>query len=91
MSTYSSVLTEVLRLTPDEQLRLISELLVYVRHRFQPKPKRSILELEGLGEEIWHGIDAQEYREILLNQESLTVVELTPDIAEKAAQHQSNL
>lgn len=29
---------------------------------------------------------AQEYREILLNQESLTVVELTPDIAEIAAQ-----
>ncbi len=29
---------------------------------------------------------AQEYREILLNQECLTVVELTPDIAEKAAQ-----
>ncbi|CAD5945375.1 PilT protein-like protein [Planktothrix rubescens] len=29
---------------------------------------------------------AQEYREILLNQEGLTVVELTPDIAEKAAQ-----
>ena len=27
---------------------------------------------------------AQEYREILLNQESLTVVELTPDIAETA-------
>ncbi|MEG3933001.1 MULTISPECIES: PIN domain-containing protein [unclassified Microcoleus] len=29
---------------------------------------------------------AQEYREILMNQESLTVVELTPDIAETAAQ-----
>jgi predicted nucleic acid-binding protein len=29
---------------------------------------------------------AEEYREILLNQESLTVVELTPDIAETAAQ-----
>jgi predicted nucleic acid-binding protein len=29
---------------------------------------------------------AQEYREILLNQESLTLVELTPDIAETAAQ-----
>ena len=29
---------------------------------------------------------AQEYREILLNQESLTVVELTPDIVETAAQ-----
>ena len=61
MSTYSAVLTQVLRLAPDEQLRLISELLVYVRHRVQAKPKRSILELEGLGEEIWNGIDAQEY------------------------------
>ena len=29
---------------------------------------------------------AQQCREILLNQESLTVVELTPDIAETAAQ-----
>ena len=29
---------------------------------------------------------AQEYREILLNPESLTVIELTPDIAETAAQ-----
>lgn len=25
------------------------------------KPKRSLLELEGLGAEIWEGIDAQEY------------------------------
>ena len=24
-------------------------------------PQRSLLELEGLGEEIWKGIDAQEY------------------------------
>jgi len=24
-------------------------------------PKRSILELDGLGREIWEGIDAQEY------------------------------
>lgn len=61
MSTYSAALTQVLKLPPDEQLRLISELLIYVRHRFESKPKRSILELEGLGEEIWNGIDAQEY------------------------------
>ena len=61
MSTYSTVLNQVLKLAPDEQLRLISELLVYVRHRFGSKPKRSILELEGLGKEMWHGIDAQEY------------------------------
>ncbi len=61
MSTYSAVLTQVLRLAPDEQLRLISELFSHIRQRMIPKPKRSILELEGLGKEIWHGIDAQEY------------------------------
>ncbi|MEG3837813.1 MULTISPECIES: hypothetical protein [unclassified Microcoleus] len=61
MSTYSAVLSKALRLAPDEQLRLISELLVYVSHRVQAKPKRSILELEGLSEEIWNAIDAQEY------------------------------
>lgn len=25
------------------------------------KPKRSLMELHGLGKEIWEGIDAQEY------------------------------
>ncbi|MEZ2238191.1 hypothetical protein [Microcoleus sp.] len=61
MSTYSTVLTQVLKLAPDEQMRLISELFAHIRQRVIPKPKRSILELEGLGKEIWHGIDAQEY------------------------------
>ena len=61
MSTYSAVLTQVLRLAPDEQLRLISVLFAHIRQRMILSPKRSILELEGLGEEIWHGIDAQEY------------------------------
>ncbi|MFZ8852392.1 hypothetical protein [Fervidibacter sp.] len=27
----------------------------------EEKPKRSIMELHGLGAEIWQGIDAQEY------------------------------
>ena len=27
----------------------------------QERPKRSLLELEGLGAEIWEGVDAQEY------------------------------
>ena len=61
MSTYSTVLTQVLKLAPDEQMRLISELFAHIRQRVIPKPKRSILELSGLGKEIWHGIDAQEY------------------------------
>jgi DNA-binding HxlR family transcriptional regulator len=65
MSTYQEIRRQIQTLTPDEQLRLLEELAAIVRHRIQPKPKRSILELEGLGKEIWQGIDVQEY----INQE----------------------
>ncbi len=61
MSTYKEVRRQVESLTVDEQLRLLEELAGIVRYRVIPKPKRSILELEGLGKEIWKGIDAQEY------------------------------
>jgi hypothetical protein len=65
MSTYAykDVLNRVQRLTPDEQLRLLEELAALVRHRvtFVEQPLHSFLELEGLGQEIWGGIDAQEY------------------------------
>jgi len=61
MSTYSTVLTQVLKLAPDEQLRLISELFAHIRQRVILSPKRSVLELSGLGKEIWNEIDAQEY------------------------------
>lgn len=61
MSTYREVLSQARSLTPDEQLQLIQDLISVVRHQVTPKPKRSILELRGLGKEIWNGIDAQEY------------------------------
>jgi hypothetical protein len=54
------ILQQVVNLTPDEQLRLLEELASLVRCRVMPKPKRSIMELEGLGKEIWQGVDAQE-------------------------------
>lgn len=71
MTTYAyrEVLNEVLnqtqKLTPDEQLRLLEDLAGLIRQQVLPKRKHSILELEGLGQEIWKGIDAQEY----INQE----------------------
>ncbi|PSB19624.1 hypothetical protein C7B69_16545 [filamentous cyanobacterium Phorm 46] len=58
MSTYSTVLTQVLKLASDEQMRLVSEL--FARSTIL-SPKRSILELSGLGKEILHEIDAGEY------------------------------
>jgi hypothetical protein len=61
MATYQEIRSQVENLTPEEQLRLLEELAAVVRHRMSSKPKRDILELEGLGKEIWQGVDAQEY------------------------------
>jgi DNA-binding HxlR family transcriptional regulator len=61
MATYQEIRRQIESLTLDEQLRLMEELATIVRHRTPPKPKRSIMELEGLGKDIWQGINAQEY------------------------------
>jgi hypothetical protein len=61
MTTYQEIRRQVETLTPDEQLRLLEEIAIMVRQRIVSKPKRSIMELEGLKKEIWQGIDAQEY------------------------------
>ncbi|MEH2096552.1 hypothetical protein CDG77_08370 [Nostoc sp. 'Peltigera membranacea cyanobiont' 213] len=67
MSNYQEVLLQAQSLTPEEQIRLIEELssLISQQVTMIPKQKHSILELRGLGKEIWNGIDAQEY----INQE----------------------
>lgn len=61
MTPYQELRRQVEDLTPDEQLRLLEEIASLVRHRVSPKPKRSMMELEGLGKEVWQGVDAQEY------------------------------
>lgn len=61
MAIYQDIRRQVENLTPDEQLRLLEELAAIVRRRILVKPKRSIMELEGLGKETWQGLDAQEY------------------------------
>jgi hypothetical protein len=53
-------------LTYDEilnQVRLLEELATIVHYRVKAWPKHSILELEGLGKEIWEGIDVEKYIE----------------------------
>ena len=59
MTSYQDIRRRVEELTPDEQIRLLEELAVLVHRR--SSPPRSILELQGLGKEIWRGIDAQQY------------------------------
>jgi len=63
MSTiaYNRVLDQARQLAPDDQLRLLGELAALLQRQITHQKRRSILELEGLGKEIWQGIDAQEY------------------------------
>ena len=63
MSTiaYDEVLDRAQRLAPADQLRLLEELAALLRRKVTVQKRRSILELEGLGKEIWQGVDAQEY------------------------------
>lgn len=51
----------VKRLPNREKLRLIAKVSSDLAENETEKPQRSLLELEGLGKEIWQGIDAQEY------------------------------
>ncbi len=58
-------------LSPDEQIKLlakIAEELANGKDTKEPTKKRSIMELHGLGAEIWEGIDAQEYVDELRNE-----------------------
>ena len=63
MSNYQELLQKAKSLTPEEQLKLVEDLSILIRQQLKmtPKPKRSILEVRGLGKEIWGNIDAQEY------------------------------
>ena len=63
LTTYQEMLEGVKRLRPEEQLRLLEELVAFLRRRLPTQPRRSILELQGLGKQIWQGMDAQAYVE----------------------------
>jgi hypothetical protein len=55
------ILEKVQRLSPVEQEQLLVELQRVVHRTDVDLNGRSILELEGLGRDLWNGIDAQEY------------------------------
>ncbi len=48
-------------LSVDEQKQLIKLLVDLLTEPKSPPRKRSLLELRGLGKEIWDGVDAQQY------------------------------
>ncbi len=61
MSSYDQVLKMTKRLNLPEQLQLLETLTRMVRYQVTESKSHSIMELEGLGAEIWQGIDAQAY------------------------------
>jgi hypothetical protein len=63
MSTgaYRDVLRRARRLTSTDQLRLLEELAGSLRRQDTEHRRRSILDLQGLGKEIWRDIEPQEY------------------------------
>lgn len=58
---YADLVGRVSRLPRQQKVDLLAELANQVREESRGEGKRSILELRGLGKEIWEGIDAQEY------------------------------
>lgn len=58
-------------LPPAEQLKLLAKMAEELSNgekKTEPTKKRSLLELEGLGAEIWEGVDPQEYVNELRNE-----------------------
>lgn len=67
--TVEEIYQQIKPLPPIERLRLISKISAELAEENKEKTnKRSLLELEGLGAEIWEGIDAQEYINELRNE-----------------------
>jgi hypothetical protein len=59
--TYQEVLQRAQKLTPDEQLQLLADLAAIIRQQTILEPLHDVLEFEGVGAEVWKGIDAQKY------------------------------
>jgi len=60
--SYNDYVRGIRSLKPEEQLSLVEVISVGLKTAMRKqKIKHSIMELEGLGADIWKGIDAQRY------------------------------
>jgi hypothetical protein len=58
---YDGILEQIQLLTPDEQLQLLADVAAMLRQQVTAEPQHSIMELKGLGKEVWQGIDVEKY------------------------------
>ncbi len=61
--TYEEARNYVMHLTPEDQLELLKFLANIILPKVEVRTQHSILELEGLGKELWQGIDVEHYIE----------------------------
>jgi hypothetical protein len=61
--TYAETLNQVRFLDLHDQVQLLEELATIVHYKVKAWPKHSILEFQGLGKELWQGIDVEKYIE----------------------------
>jgi len=60
--TYADYVRGIQRLRPEEQLSLVEIISVKLKKTLgRKKAKHSVMELEGLGADVWKSIDAQHY------------------------------
>jgi len=58
---YNEAKRSVQALGPADQLRLIADIVGRLSGELDLHPRRSLLELQGLGKGIWQGVDVDEY------------------------------
>ncbi|MFL5691589.1 MAG: hypothetical protein ACJ795_07265 [Ktedonobacteraceae bacterium] len=61
MLSYEEIRIQLRHLTLDEQLQLLKDLAELIRSQVISHDRHSIIELEGLGKEIWSGVDVEKY------------------------------
>ena len=60
-TSYNKILEDAKRLDRIDQLRLLEEIAGAIRKKYAEEEKRSLLELAGLGKELWQNIDVEKY------------------------------
>lgn len=55
----TELLAEIQKLTPEDQYKLLEELVLLLKNK--SKEKHDIEELKGLGKDIWSSVDINEY------------------------------
>jgi hypothetical protein len=61
--TIEELLAQARLLSLEEEARLVEALMADVRQRIEGQQYHSIMELKGLGKELWQDIDVEKYIE----------------------------